>query len=413
MINDNIIIDRAVLGFNGGGLVTSVAQFQGKLNKDFGATLAHRFDDVYKYVTFSFRGVRYGKKFTRHGFNDINEFLTFINNSYSNDGSTYNDDIEIIVYLDVDTKMTAPTLYAKNSRMGQLKNKGSYRKDIIIEQSVGVSNYSDSLVPEVMRNLWYEVFSEDLTISWIQNQPKFKYCFWLQKDPDRAGVPPANFIIDPSFSARTQRKMYNSTDSVIGSSLVINEKSDVQNDGQQLVLSNVTPPRYFVLKASLDGSWDKIWSGDWGARIPNMADAINSGYTVLNVHGIENVVGGKTLRALFISAVGVDTVYWDFIDPNKYRVFSIKKSPQGNLRMKMIPFPKTGNGNRLGRVDTSEWFDADTNDNTSTSFTKSQGDTYFVYQDIRTNKFSPLSQSKMKMVRSNSRFRIPYFVLEA
>lgn len=407
MLNKTIIVDKGVLGFGGQNISTSYGDFTtGHLIKYFGSTIAFNFNG-YKHLSFSFQEIG-GDKTVVNGFLDDSSFLTFINNKYS-DGISYTTEVELTIYMDIDEKMPPLTIYAKNAKLGQLKGRRKYRTGKIVESDYP-SSWSDPSLVDHLRRFWEDIFSEDLTSAFLNAHPKeMKGMFWTKKDCDKLGVPPAGTSVG---RADGSMKLYCVQDSNPGTdTIVVSDMSVAFINGKSAFVSTVTSPKYYVLREQK--ILDVMGTGamDWGLGMSS--SSLKDNHSIISVHGIQISAdlgsGVKTYRAIRIDPVGVDTIYFDYLDDQKYRVFSITRAMNSNVRLKELPF-NTNGVQRLGRVKISDWLSSDYNDSTSNSIIKGIGDTHFVYQDKITGKFSDLSQSKMRHIK-DLRFRVPFFSL--
>lgn len=405
MLNENIIIDKGVLGLLDGEVDNNFNLFSTHLVKYFGATLAHNFN-TYKNLSFSFQAIG-GSKTVVNGFPSKDEFVTFINNKYS-DGSYYTSEVELTIYMDIDVKMISPTLYAKNSKMGQFKGRDEYRTGRIVEE--GYDFWNDSNLIEFLRKMWSDMFSEDLTTTFLTNHPEMKGMFWTKKDADDLGV--CSTLIEVGNGGNSKVKLYCVDDSDPSTdNLVMSDMNVAQLHNARAYVGQVKQPKYYIFNGikTLDIIHNAL---SWSIGVP-IRDLVGYNYSIINVHSIQITAdlgsGVKTYRALKIDPVGVDTIYFDYIDNTKYRVYSVTRAMNGNMKMKEIPF-STGGFQRLGRVGTSQWLNLDKNDSTSQSLSKGLNDTHFVYQDKISGKFSRLSKSKMRQVK-DARFKVPFFSL--
>ncbi len=412
MLEKTIIIQSNILGINGGTVKVDEAGWQQYLGVNF-SRLANGGFEKYKHCSFEFSQPNNSDKRVVNGFADFADFNNYVTNAFS-DGTNYTSNIKLTIFMDIDVKMKSPTLYAKNSKLGQFKGgnvREGYRKGKFVEY-FDDSAWHDTDIPHNMVEIWKEAFGgEDLTDAFVTNNPKeFKPCFWTKKDCDKLGNIKSGQVIDLYFGS-TRRRMYNTTDSNPATdTLYVSDIADVETDGQFLVAGNVHSPKYFILSADSGGGYNDFYHGDLGTRHSGTVyGAASNPYTVIAVYPIQNTVGGKVLRAIYITPVGVDTVYWDFIEDKDYRVFSVNKPVQGTIKLKEIPFNTHGDGNRLGRINIANLVDLD-RDSTSESQFKGVGDIHIVYQNKLTGKFSDLSQSKLVQIK-DLRFRVPFFKL--
>lgn len=405
-----ITIDRGVIALSGGINTNENDWRQQYLRKYFGATLSTRFD-TYKFLSFSFQETgNTSHVAVRHSFASLTEFINFINTEFATAGS-YNSPIELTLFMNVDTKILEPTLYAKNSKLGQLCGRNGYRTSRFVE-SDNDSSWDDLSIVRHLQRLWLGIFSEDLTETFIQNNPKeLKGCFWTKRDCDKMGVLKDSATIEKGGSGR---KLYNVNGSDPATNVVDSVlHSDALFSSYDMKVSTITTPKYYILDNT--GGWNEItsqnFSNDLGDRVSGLYRTLSGrGYSVIAVHGIQiNHSNGNTYRALYITPVGVDTVYFDYVDSNKTKVWAVKKAPNGTIRMNPLSFSTIG-VQRQGRIDTGDWLMLDQSDTTSESESKGQGSTHFVYQDISSGKFSKLSESKMVQIK-DKRFRVPFFHL--
>lgn len=415
MLDKTIIIDRGVIGTVGKNVRTVFSDFANKfLIKYFGATIAKAFYR-YKNLSFSFRVPNADNPIPNesriiNGFTDENAFLSFFNGAFS-DGTKYNDNVEITVFMSIDEKIVAPTIYAKNSKIGQFKGRGNYRKGKTVEQAYTFS-WDDLTIVQHMRRFWLDIFSEDLTQLFITNNPSIKTIFWMKKDADKLGVCAANVIVG---AQNGYRGLYCVEDSNPATdTLVMKTMADAGVAGVNARASSVTTPKYYILDPGRNMYIYGSSAMDWGARVSGGNRVLSGNYSVVSVHGIQfsaDLGGGiKTYRAIKVDPVGVDTLYFDYVKPSRYRVYSVTKTRNGNMKMKEISYSLNGDGQRLGRVPIGNWLNNDFSDGANEGIGTGVEDTHLIYQDIITGKFSNLSQSKMRMLR-DLRFRVPFFTL--
>jgi len=409
----NLTMDRGVIAWGQSINPDQLQWSDQNFVKYFGSTLRYRFNS-YKHLTFNFIDHTTGLSHIVNGFADWTGFSDFMGTTLS-DGVNYHS-VELILTMEFDEKIKEPTLYAKNRVVGGFNAGKKYRRAKFVEQDRGSGWYYAS-VPSFLRNIWLSIFGEDLTENFIKANNSIKRCFWLKKDPDRGGVIKGGMILDDSHG--NNRIMYNSTDSVPGNpgTLVTGETSDVWGDGQDLVAGNNNPPKYYIigdnnsLVIESHMATDAQGGRDYGTRMSGLYRSLNGqNYSVVAVNGVQNSVAGKTLRALHISPVGVDTFYCDFIDSKKYRVWAVKKFDNGQMSMKELSFSTDG-FQRLGRWGIGDIMNFD-NDTGSESVAKGQYSIYFVYQEINSGKFSRFSQQVVRDIK-DLRFRLPIFRLTA
>ena len=412
-----IIVDKGILPLSAKALNTNYSYWGASIFfKYFGSTLRYYFDN-YRKLSFGFKNMNSPAiKYTRNGFNDFADFVDFVNNKFG-DGTSYTTNVELEIYMDIDTKIPEPTIYAKNSMMGALSGRNGYRTSkFVFDKEGGAIN--NNVFITVLRNIWLECFGEDLTEAFIQNhRADFAKMFWVKKDNDRLGIIQVGLELSPSGSS--QRYLYNSTKSDPATdTLVIGTTTEANNASPQakMYAGTYAPPKVFVYET---GNYSNVLLvADFnGRRIPYRSLAGSQGYSTIvampvEVHFDNGNGTVDTYRAIHLSPVGVDTVYIDFVDNTEISLFSVRKYPNGNMRIKEIPFTTNGDGQRLGRLSNSKWLDFDVNDTKSEGTDKGMGEVYFAYREIGSGKFSRLSSSKLTMFKDN-RFHLPVFTLNS
>jgi len=369
----------------------------------FGGTLGSAFDN-FKTLTFEFYD--YDTKVTkiRNGFSDFSDFETYVRNELGNTVLGEYHNIGLKLYLEIDDKISTLDVYAKNALYGALQGRSDYRKGRYIQS--GYPGFHDLSLPTLVANIWNNHFSDNMTSTFITNNTDMKMCIYT-RDGDRTGVIKDGLQLQ-GMNNSTSRLLFNTTDSDIpGNTLVTGQAHTLANLGNVFSAgSDGNNPRYMICENS---NHSILEEKEVGVIINDFYRLYKDhDYSAIHTTGFRFTSGGKEYHALFISPIGMDTVYFNHFDTTKYRILAIKKANNSVMSVRTIDIISDGIGNKIGRVGTARW-------TITTSDDKNVGSKYkvsyhFVLQDIASGKCSNLSGSKMEL-QSDVRFRFPFYTL--
>jgi len=351
------------------------------------------FDDT-KRCSFRFEDGNGGISNVPSGFIDWNAFVNHLATHHSDGANFYQ--INMFVYLDIDTKLMPPTLYAKNGTYGSLVDSTEYNSASCITR--------DDALP-LMSHIFNQHAGTDIPQALYDTNHDIKNAFWMRRG-NRYGIAKDGAVIDEWFN-NGDRHMVNFTDSdFVASMITTNAKALVESSGKKFTVSS---PMYHIFLN--DGGYSNIYSGEFGTMMPGYITELNGqDYSVIVSKEINLSISGKDYTAIMLWNAGIDTIYIDDVSPTEYRCLFVKTHSNGAMKVFPVESWDPNGTQRRGRFGISKWMRLDRSTTSESRWKDQSRGIFAMYQNKATGKCTPKSNTKIIQVISK-KYKAPVFML--
>jgi len=322
-----------------------------------------------------------GQVYDPLSFSTLAEVVAWVNDNVPNNGGNFTAGARLFCYDAVDESIHPLSIvFGRNANMARLKSR---------YWSPGVQNavterpWSDEGGDEALNELWTELFGAPLAaLPWTDNERR---CFWLSRNMKRLyDMPNRSALAAAPIPGSGNRHMqqYESGDRVPAG-------------GAGFSWSDSATEFAYVVVSPAGAYQERLDAWSAMSQIPR---CLSTGASILAGIPLESSLGD---RAVLVKPVGIDQVYFEYVDQSLYRLEFVAGSDRDLTRRMRVLSPEFSTpGQYTGPCTIDQWWDAVSRATTSYhGHGPGLGTGAFQLRDLSTNRVSALSAAQVKWLR--------------